>query len=89
MMDLPAGVPEPVARYYRVTCGEQIPVIESAVISGRAKMRIGGISFPARFRFTHEAGRNYRHYIEAAVLGIPVMKVNEHYLDGNFRLKRK
>jgi len=80
----PAG---PVARYYRVTCGEQTPVIESAVISGRAKMRIGGFTFPARFRFTHEAGRNYRHYIEAAVLGIPAMKVNEHYLDGHSRLE--
>jgi hypothetical protein len=30
------------------------------------EMRVGGLSFPGRFRFTHEAGRNYRHYIEAA-----------------------
>jgi hypothetical protein len=87
MMALPADLPEPVARYYRVTCGDPLPVIHSAVITGRASMRIGGLTFPARFRFTHEAGRHYRHYIEAAVLGIPVMKVNEQYLDGHSRLE--
>lgn len=84
---LPADLPEPVARYYRVTCGERLPVITSAVISGRGPLRFKGITFPARFRFSHQAGQNYRHYLEAAVLGRPVMKVNEHYLDGHSRLE--
>ena len=30
-------------------------------------MRLNGLTFPARFRATHEAGRNYRHYIEASI----------------------
>ncbi len=85
-VDLPTDLPVPVARYYQAICGDRVPVIESAVITGRAKMRVGGLTFPARFRFTHLAGRDYRHYIEAAVLGVPVMKVNEHYLDGKARL---
>jgi hypothetical protein len=37
---------------------------------------------PARYRFTHEAGTNYRHYIEACWFGIPFLTVNESYLDG-------
>ena len=41
---------------------------------------MAGIAFPARFRFIHEAGRGYRHYIEATVFGLPLMKVNERYL---------
>jgi hypothetical protein len=84
---LPDGLPAPVERFYRAVYGDQIPVIESAVISGKARMRVFGIPFPARFRFTHIAGKDYRHYIEAGIFGLPIMKVNEHYLDGKSRLE--
>ena len=84
---LPEGLPAPVERFYRQLYGENVPVIASAVISGRAKIRLGGITFPGRFRFTHHAGHDYRHYIEATLFGLPLMKVNEHYLDGNSRLE--
>jgi len=67
--------------------GDTVPVIESAVISGRGSMRVKGITFPARFRFTHITGQDYRHYIEATIFGLPLMKVNEHYLDGKSRLE--
>ena len=84
---LPEGLPAPVERFYRQLYGEQIPVIESAVISGRGHLRIKGIVFPARFRFTHDSGQDYRHYIEATFFGLPLMKVNEHFLDGNSQLE--
>jgi len=86
-LPLPAGLPPPVERFYRQIYGDDIPVIESAVISGRARLRLTGLTFPARFRFTHHAGQGYRHYIEAAVFGLPVMKVNESYLDGEGRME--
>lgn len=86
-MPLPGDLPAPVARYYRQLYGDQIPVITSAVVSGRATIAPFGFNLPARFRFTHEAGQNYRHYIEATWFGIPIMKVNEWYLDGNGRLE--
>ncbi len=80
----PPDLPGPVLRFYRQTYGERIPVITSAVITGRATLRPvpGGPTFPARFRFIHEAGRNYRHYIEATWFGLPVLRVNESYLGG-------
>jgi hypothetical protein len=84
---LPADLPSPVERFYRAIYGDRIPDIGSAVISGRARMRVAGITFPARFRFTHVAGRAYRHYIEATIFGLPVMKVNEYYLDGQGRME--
>jgi hypothetical protein len=84
---LPDDLPPPVERFYRAVYGDQIPVIESAVISGRAQMRVFGITFPGRFRFTHVAGQDYRHYIETTILGLPIMKVNECYLDGKSRLE--
>jgi len=80
---LPAGLPAPVERFYRQFYGERLPVIESAVFSGRAQLRpLGGLTLPARFRFTHEAGQGYRHFIEATLFGVPIMTVNERYLDG-------
>lgn len=79
---LPAGLPAPVERFYRQLYGDRVPVITSAVITGRATMQIGPVRMPARFRFIHEAGQNYRHYIEATFFGYPIFKVNERFLDG-------
>jgi hypothetical protein len=86
---LPDDLPAPVARFYRTITGEDnaIPVIESAVFTGSAQMRLNGIRFRARFRFTHVAGLNYRHYIEGTTWGFPLLKVNERYLDGVSRME--
>jgi hypothetical protein len=87
IITLPADLPAPVTKFYQQIYDNQVPVIDSAVISGRATMRVGSLTFPARFRFTHKAGQDYRHYIEATIFGIPILKVNESYLDGNSRLE--
>ncbi len=84
---LPDGLPAPVARFFRKVYGDRVPLIDSAVISGKAVLRIKGITLPGRYRFIHIAGQGYRHYIEATFFGIPVMKVNEHFLDGRARLE--
>lgn len=83
---LPQGLPKPVERFYRMTYGDTIPVIETAVLTGRATIKPFGLALPARFRFTHVAGRDYRHYIEATWFGLPFMKVNESYVDGTSRI---
>lgn len=85
---LPEGLPVPVERFYRQLYGENVPVITSAVISGRAEMRpVGNLTLPGRFRFIHDAGQAYRHYMEATFFGLPIMRVNEHFLDGQARLE--
>ncbi len=80
-------LPAPVHRFYSVLYGDQIPTVSSAIISGRARLRVAGISFPARFRFIHAAGEAYRHYIELTFFGFPIMRVNESYLSGAARLE--
>jgi hypothetical protein len=80
---LPDGLPTPVGRYYRVVYGDRIPVITSVVITGRAFLKPAGpVMLPARFRFTHAAGKDYRHYIETTIYNLPFLKVNEHYING-------
>jgi hypothetical protein len=84
---LPEDLPAPVERFYRQLYGDQVPGIESAVITGRATMSpVGGLKVPARFRFVHEVGRNYRHYFELTWYGLTAGRGNEHYLDGKSRL---
>ena len=78
----PSGLPAPVERFYQTVYGDQIPVIETAMFIGRGRIRPFGIWLPARFVFVHEAGKGYRHYIEATFFGLPFLKVNEGYLDG-------
>jgi hypothetical protein len=85
-MPLPADLPAPVAHFYRQTYGEQVPLIRSAVITGRGTLRLNGITLPVRFRFTHEAGQSYRHYIEATLFGLPLLKVNEYYVNDQERM---
>ncbi len=80
---LPQGLPAPVERMYRKIYSERIPIIHSAVFTGRVKLSpFFHIPLEGRFRFIHDAGKGYRHYIEATFFGRPFMKVNERFLDG-------
>jgi len=79
---VPEGLPRPVERFYQEVYGEEMPVVSSAVISGRGTMRIKGLTMPVRWRFTHRAGKDYRHQIQTTWFGLPLLKVNEVYQDG-------
>ncbi len=86
-VELPRGLPAPVLRYFRAAIGDRVPIITSAVLTGRGWLRLFGVTFPARFRFTHVAGQGYRHEIECTWFGQPLLKVNESYLDGRARME--
>ena len=81
-MPLPRGLPAPVERFYKTVYGDEIPVIETAIFKGRAFIAPFGVKLPARFLFVHNAGKDYRHYFEATWFGMPIMKVDESYVDG-------
>ncbi len=87
-ISLPEGLPAPVERFYRTLYGDRIPVITSAVLTGRASLRpFGPFFLPSRIRFVYQAGQGYRHYIESTLFGVPIMRVNEGYLDGHGRME--
>jgi hypothetical protein len=76
-------LPAPVDRFYRLTYGDQVPVITSAVISGRGRMAPFGIALPMRFRMLYAIGQDYRAQFEATFFGLPVMRAVETYIDGH------
>lgn len=82
---LPNGLPAPVERFYRARYGDDIPVIETAVISGRGTIKLGSIPFPIRFRFIHEAGKNFRSDIDMTLFGKPIMHAMEVFIAGHAR----
>ena len=84
---LPNNLPAPVEGFYRAVYGDRIPIIHSAVLSGQATIQPipGGPRFPARFRFTHRVGQDYRHEIEVTWFGLRIMQVNETYIHGRSR----
>lgn len=75
------GLPAPVERFYKTAYGDGIPIVKTVVIQGRARISPFGIKLPARFIFVHNAGKDYRHYIEATWFGLPILKVDEGYVD--------
>jgi len=83
---IPGDLPKPVEKFYKKLYGDEIPVINSFILTGRGHIRFQGITLPARLRFTHDAGKGYRHYIETTLWGYPIMKVNEHFLNQKSRL---
>ena len=84
---LPADLPAPVERFYRAVYGDEIPVIDTAIITGRGTMRVNGLTLPVRWRFSHDTGRDYRHLIEVTWFGARVLTIDETYLDGTARLE--
>ncbi len=85
---LPAGLPSPVARFYREVYGDSVPVITSAVYGGRATLRpvTAFPAFPARWRFLHMAGQAYRHEMDITLFGLTVIPGRERFVDGKGRL---
>jgi hypothetical protein len=56
---VPVDLPEPVGRFYRTFYGDEIPEINSFILTGRGNLRFQGVTLPARLRFTHDAGKGY------------------------------
>lgn len=79
---LPSTLPELVTCYARAIAPEGLPVVETALVIGKAKLTFNGLTFPARFKFYHDAGNAYYHHIQLLWFGLPILTVHERYRDG-------
>jgi len=81
-LPLPADLPAPVMRYVRAVFGDSLPQVESAIAVGRATISMNGLVMPVRFRIYYDAQRGYYHDMQATWFTLPILSVNERYLDG-------
>lgn len=82
-MPLPKNLPAPVERFYRQTYGETVPLIHTAVLSGRGKMAPFGLWMPLCFGFIYEVGKDYRALIQTTFFNLPLMGGDETYINGD------
>ncbi len=84
---VPDELPRPVARYLRAALGDPAPLLASAVVLGKGRMRLLGLWAPVRFRFTLLAGQAYRHEIDIVWWGWPVLRADERFQGGQATMR--
>jgi hypothetical protein len=80
-------IPEPVKRYYNAVSGSHVPEVRSAVIWGKAKLRINGIWMPVRFKAYNLPGQAFLRYLEVTWFGKTIIKVSDSYMNGEGVMK--
>ncbi|MBZ0297079.1 MAG: hypothetical protein K8L99_31250 [Anaerolineae bacterium] len=84
---LPADLPGPVLKHVRAIFGETMPEVQSAIVTGRAKLVFMGIPMPARFHFYYDTARkSHYHDIQVTWFKKPILRVHERFLDGKAML---
>jgi hypothetical protein len=87
-IELPSDLPKPVYRHFATTLGDQIPEINSAVVSGKARFKFSGIWMPVRFKAYYIPGRDFYRYMEITWFGLPILKGQDSYInqEGSLRI---
>lgn len=85
---IPAGLPSPVERYARIVFGESIPVFDTAMITGHARLSPFGLPMPTRFRFYYDVRRSsHYHEIHVTWFTRPFLRIHERNLEGHVTLE--
>lgn len=80
---LPSYLPPAARRHFeQVFNGSEYPMIESAVIWGRWKIKAFGFWAPGRFTSWYQPGRQFFRQMEIAWFGRPLLKGTESLLNG-------
>lgn len=84
---IPSDLPAPVRRFAQAVYGDSLPVIETALITGRAPLAPTGLPMPTRFRFYYDAARSsHYHDIQVTWFNLTFMRIHERNLEGHVRL---
>jgi hypothetical protein len=84
---VPTNIPKPVMRYYEAAAGSHVSEVRSAVVWGKAKLRINGIWMPVRFKAYYLPGQAFLRYLEVTWFGKTIIKVSDSYMNGEGVMK--
>lgn len=78
---LPDNLPSQVYKHFRKVFEDKVPIVESSIVWGKAKMNISGIWAPARFIAYYIPEEGFYRYMEVTWYGIPVFKGYDLYTE--------
>ncbi|MFN8530844.1 MAG: DUF6544 family protein [Anaerolineae bacterium] len=84
---VPDSLPDPVRRFAHAVYGDQTPVVQMAIVQGRASLAPFGLPMPTRFRFYYDAARSsHYHDIQTTWFTLTFMRIHERNLSGHTML---
>lgn len=83
LIGIPSNLPEPVERHFNEVFDIKAPSIETAVVWGKADLRISGIWVPALFKaYYYIPGHDFVREMEITWFGRTVLKGKDSYING-------
>jgi len=82
-VSLPTDLPAPVYRHFQNVFGDKVPVVETAVIQGRPRVRANGLWMPVRYTSYFNAGYDYHRDMEVTWFRIPIGGGYEAFTQGS------
>lgn len=87
LIPIPTDLPAPVLRFAQALFGDEMPVVRSAMVLGRAQLAPTGMPMPTRFRFYYDVARSsHYHDIQVTWFTAPFMRIHERNLEGHTQL---
>ncbi|QIZ69505.1 DUF6544 family protein [Oxynema aestuarii] len=85
-LGVPDDLPEPIRRYLASCTSADLPQVESAMIWGRAKFKLGFAYSMLRFKSFYRQGEFCRE-MELTWFGLPLMRAVDSYIGGEGKLQ--
>ena len=80
------SLPAPTRDYYLAAIGQELPIIDSALLWGRAKIKLAGFRIPIRWKQYFKAGKSFQWLAEITWFGITIFKADDQYIDKRGRM---
>ena len=83
---VPAGLPEPVYRYFTTAAGPEVPRTETAVAWGHAQLKLPdaerGMWVPVQWKAEYVPGQAFVREMDVTWFGMKVLRAEDIYVDG-------
>lgn len=79
---LPTDLPAPVQRFFEIVFEGEVPVVKTAVVQGRPRIRKIGLWMPVRYTSYFNAGYDYHRDMEVTWFSIPIGGGYETFANG-------